>query len=261
MRLGGYVAQNCKSNIQNLSSVLLSLQDALKPVLADLKSKRPSAAYKAFFKKAAYAPYVRKIFSNLLGPVAVTTKSHSTAQTPIFVCIDSLEQLVWDEKQEEIDAYDFCTSDSLIPAAMILPTPYIIICPMFFEEPAIPTVTNTSCMSLDPKEPYLFTYDGRSPVEYQPWHLLHELVHFYVYASKDTYKDFYGVNECIYLKGRTAILNPQSYSYYAASKYGHLPRSFEKRLALWRSILMTYNRPTIRMHYISKTEPSDTCSW
>ena len=82
-------------------------------------------------------------------------------------------------------------------------------------------------MSLDPKKPYLFAYGDIDLLNYQTWHLLHELVHFYVYASNHAEVDFYGVNECAYLSGRTAIVNPQSYSYYAASKWDHLPTSFK----------------------------------
>ncbi|KAG6991116.1 hypothetical protein G7Y79_00057g090980 [Physcia stellaris] len=88
VRLGPYAAQNCKSNNQHLSNVLLSLHGALEPVLHDLESNRSSAAYTTFFKNVAYAPYVRKIFSEVWGPVAVNPEPDEPPSIPIFVCID-----------------------------------------------------------------------------------------------------------------------------------------------------------------------------
>lgn len=227
MRVGQYVALNCKSNNQHLSSVLLHLQDALKPVLTDLDSKRSSTAYWTFFKDITYAPYVRSVLSDVVGGVAISVEHESTPQTPRFVCVDGPGQVIWDEGQARTDAYDQCTSCDPVAAAILLPGPYIFLCPHFFEWPTVPAVAKTSCLSLDPERPYLFAYGDMKLLAYQMWALLHELVHFYVYATKHTHKDFYDVNECAYLSGKTAILNAQSYLYYAASKCDHLPRSFE----------------------------------
>ena len=198
----------------------MALRGALKPALHDLESNRSSAAYTTFFKDIAYAPYVRKIFSEISGAVAVSPDPGGPAWTPTFVCIDGLGQTTWGQGRKTIDAYHYCQADRTTPAAVLLPRPFTIICPVFFEDLALPAPTKTSCLSIDPKHPHLFAQDGGSLCVYQVWYLLHEMVHYYVWASKQDSSDFYFVNQCAQLSGREAILNAQSYIYYAASKCG-----------------------------------------
>lgn len=54
---------------------------------------------------------------------------------------------------------------------------------------------------------------------YQLWYILHELVHYYVYATKESHLDIYGVNACLVLRSASAVLNAQSYVYYVASEW------------------------------------------
>ena len=60
--------------------------------------------------------------------------------------------------------------------------------------------------------------NGKDLIKYQIWHILHELVHYYVYATKQNALDIYNVNDCMLLPSKAALLNAMSYVYYAASK-------------------------------------------
>ncbi len=74
---------------------------------------------------------------------------------------------------------------------------------------------------------------------------MHELVQYYVYSTGKPLVDFYDINFCLGLNGRSAVLNAQSYVYYAASKWKSL------RLAL---LLTELGRHTTGMHEISNRE-------
>ena len=50
------------------------------------------------------------------------------------------------------------------------------------------------------------------------WDLLHKVFHCYIYTSKKGDLDVYGINQCMEMIRRDALLNAESYVYYAASK-------------------------------------------
>lgn len=99
----------------------------------------------------------------------------------------------------------------------LLQSPYIVICPVFFTQASIPVQSTASCLTIDPYR-NRFVQDGKSLIKYQLWHILHELVHYYVYSTVEDHIDIYGINACLALPARAAVLNAQSYVYYAASK-------------------------------------------
>ena len=244
VRIGPYYAQNCKSNNNNFATLLNTLRDTLQPILTDLRSTTSSDAYNTFFKDIAHAPYVRKVFSNITKGVSVPPKPGTQPWVPNFICVDDQDQVIFSENHERVDAFTRCRDIGEAPSYALLTTPYIIICPVFFTQAALPVQSTASCLTVDSHR-NRFVQDGKRLIKYQLWHILHELVHYYVYSTKEDFLDIYGINFCLALPGRNAVLNAQSYVYYAASKWMSL------RLPL---LLTEFGRHTIGMHELSNRE-------
>ena len=199
-----------------MATLLKTMTAALQPAITDLGSTSSSKAYTTFFKDVSRAPYVRTVFSNVTKGVSVATAPGSPSSEPNFICVDARDQVTWDENGQQVDAYTRCGGGEW-PAMALLTTPYIVICPLFFTQAAVPVQSSASCLKV---RPYLnrFAQGGKSLIVYQVWHLLHELVHYYVYSTEQDSLDVYGVNQCVDLPGGKAMLNAQSYVYYVASK-------------------------------------------
>ena len=217
-QVGPYLVQNCKSNSRNIATLLKAFRAVLRPVIADLGSSKASDAYATFFKDVSYAPYVRDILRNLTVGASVPPSPLEDSTPPILVCIDGRDQVTYNEISGPADAYDRCQSDVEVGGFALLPTQYILICPKFFIHPAIPARSTTSCYTLD-SNPKYFSQDGRSLTRYQIWALMHELVHYYIWTSKQKDLDIYNIDRCLMLPGSSAVLNPQNYIFYAASKW------------------------------------------
>ncbi|CAD6588410.1 MAG: hypothetical protein ASARMPRED_003555 [Alectoria sarmentosa] len=198
VQIGPYYARNCKSNINNIVTLLNTLKHVLQPVITDLGSSTSSDAYTTFFKDIANAFYVREVLTNLTKGVSVPPEPGTRSWTPILICVDGRDQVTFSEDGRQVDAYSRCRTLGQAPAMALLTTPYIVICPVFFTHPAIPIQSAASCLTVDPHR-NRFAQDGKSLIKYQLWHLLHELVHYYVYATKEAHLDIYGVNACLVL--------------------------------------------------------------
>ena len=135
---------------------------------------------------------------------------------PIFVCIDGRDQFIYSLNEARTDAYDRCQSSGYVTSIAVLGTPYILICPKFYSHPSVPVKTPTSCLTVDPSGSR-FLQNGLSLTNYKIWHIIHELVHYYVWATKREVSELYNVNKCVDLPGGRAVLNPSSYEYYATS--------------------------------------------
>ena len=218
IEIGPYYARNCKSNINNIVTLLNTLKHVLQPVITDLGSSTSSDAYTTFFKDIANALYVRQVFSNITNGVSVPPEPGTLSWTPILICVDGRDQVTFSEDGRQVDAYNLCRIHGQAPAMALLTTPYIVICPVFFTHPAIPIQSTASCLTVDPHR-NRFAQDGKNLIKYQLWHLLHELVHYYVYATQEAHLDIYGVNACLVLRSKSALLNAQSYIYYVASEW------------------------------------------
>ena len=217
VQIGPYIVANCKSNNRLIATLLLYLGPMLQPAIEDLGSSSPSDAYATFFKDVSYAPYVREVFTNITGAASVVPSPDTPSFVPIFVCIDGRDQVIYSLRNVRIDAYDRCESSGYITAIALLGTPYILICPKFYNFPSVPVKTPTSCLTVDPSGSRFLQTGVKSLVQYKVWHIIHELVHYYVWASKREEAEIYNVNKCVELPARRAVLNPASYEYYAAS--------------------------------------------
>ena len=199
-----------------MATLLSSLGLMLQPAIEDLGSSSASGAYVTFFKDVSYAPYVREVFTNITGGASIVPSPDTPPLVPTFVCIDGRDQVSYSLNKALIDAYDRCQSSGYVTAVALLGTPYLLICPKFFNKPSVPVKTPTSCLSVDPSGSR-FLQSGTSQVEYQIWYIIHELVHYYIWPTKREKVDIYDVNKCVELPGHRAVLNPTSYEYYASS--------------------------------------------
>ena len=198
-----------------------SLESVIRPVIADLASFNSSDAYTTFFKHIKYRDYVRDVFTNITQGTSVDPKpgmSEMASFAPIFYCVDGRDQFTWIPENKKKDAYTQCRSHTTAPAMAILNTPYIVLCPYFFDQPGVPIRSSASCYTTVPNQ-RRFVQDGKSLVKYQIWTVIHELVHYYVWSTKLRNADVYPINACLGLFGEVAALNPNSYIYYAASKW------------------------------------------
>ena len=253
VQISSYYAQNCKANNEHIAALLATLVHALQPVITDLSSSVSSDAYTTFFRDIAYAPYVREVIYNITKGVPVPPEPGSSSLTPVFYCVDGRDQITYFENDKKVDTYTQCRTGN--HAAMtLLKTPYIVICPVFFTQPAVPVRSTASCLTVDPHQ-NLFVGDGKSLYKYQLWHVLHELVHYYVYSTKGNALEVFPINICLFLFGEAAVLNAQSYIYYAASK-----RMIPLSLTLcFRTLLMHWCRYTVEVHKVSHCKNSAVC--
>ena len=162
---------------------------------------------------------MRDVFFNITKGASVLPKPGGASEPPIFYCVDGRDQVIFNvtNSNQQVDVFTRCQTYVGISAIALVGTPYIVICPAFFNRPVVPTKSPANCFTIDPQS-NRYASDGRISINYQVWHIMHELVLYYVYSTKQKRVDVYPVNACVDLPGRYAVLNPQSYIYYAASK-------------------------------------------
>lgn len=136
--------------------------------------------------KTLHAPYVREVFSNITTGTSVPPGPGTQSRTPTFICVDARDQVSDSENDERVDAYIRCRAQCEAPAIALLRSPYAVICPLFFTLASIPAQSTASCLTIDSHRK-----DGKSLIKYQLWHVLPELVHYYVYSTVQDYIDIY----------------------------------------------------------------------
>ena len=218
VQFGPYQIQNCQSQNTRIPTLLNTLRSVLPPIITELSSSEISSnAYTTFFKDISYAPFVRDVLRNITEGASAIPQPGTPSSAPIIVCVNGRDQITYQENGRQVDVYTKCRSYLRAPAMALLTTPYIVLCPVFFEDPGVPAPSTASCYDIDTQRNQ-FVQDGKSLIEYQLWHVMHELVHYYVYTNTGKDMDVYGINACLKLIGRDAVINPQSYSYYVASE-------------------------------------------
>lgn len=150
IQFGPYQIQNCQSQSKNIAVLLNTLRTVLQPIITELGSSETSSdAYTTFFKDKSYAPFVRDVFSNITLGVSVIPEPGTPSSAPIIYCVNGRDQITWSENGRQQDAYTRCRSYLRAPAMALLTTPYIVLCPVFFEDPAIPAPSTASCYDID----------------------------------------------------------------------------------------------------------------
>ncbi|KAL8969110.1 MAG: hypothetical protein Q9183_002150 [Haloplaca sp. 2 TL-2023] len=223
--------------IDGVLRLLKSLRHALVPVLDDLLATKPdgtpnpSAAYLTFFKDARNMPFVREMFNKVIqGPSLVRDQDYhfSNGGRPVIWSITQLGELTGGD----IDVYTRCARNKFNTATWVNPSPYIALCPAFWEArppvifggiPPAPAdgLPASNCLGLS-RRAQLFTYKagdgGASLIQWRMWTLLEELLHYYIELStqRDSV-DVRPVNDVVRLPAPNALYTVQAYLYYAAS--------------------------------------------
>ena len=235
VQTGPYHIYNCDSHTDQLSIILNTLLSTLERVLDDLSQSKASDAYNTFFGDISYAPIVRDILSNITagtpirpGPHAVRnapSASFGPPVTPQFVCITDYNQMTWSIERAEMggrqaDAFTACIHSfphiySVFGAKLLDNT--IVLCPLFFTFPIIPTSLTSTCLPVDTHR-NRFEDSGGEMLDFQFWKIFIELAHGYIYARAGYLVNIKDVNDCTALMTRNAVNNPTNYAFYAASK-------------------------------------------
>ena len=232
---GPYHIYNCGTHTAALSVLISTLVATLEPVLDDVSIPSSSPAYTTFFKHVAFAPNVYDLLSNITTGAPISPGPHAIIDappdlfgppiTPQFVCITAYEQIKWSleaggQGGRQFDAYTAC-QQSPVHAFGVFGTRFlkysIVLCPAFWTYAAIPSLSKSACLPVDPHF-NRFRDNGRRMVNYQLWVILHELAHAYIYANSGSLVDVSTANDCMSLAASSAVKNAQNYVFYAASE-------------------------------------------
>ena len=212
---GNYRIVNCQDNIDVIPTLLHNLWDALGPIIQDAGLNRSSSAYTTFFKDISYAPYVSAVLTNVSTGVGLTADGG-----PAFICVNTSNQFGYTDSatMKRVDTYQKCRDNPRKAMFWITNNPYIIVCPSFFEPgfQALPPPNTCPQVSRNGEQ---FSGAATALIQYQIWFILHEIVHYYVYATRQSLRDVYYINDCLRLSGNDAVGNPESYTYYAACEF------------------------------------------
>ncbi|KAL8867839.1 MAG: hypothetical protein Q9174_005397, partial [Haloplaca sp. 1 TL-2023] len=228
--------------------LLTSLRHALTPVFNDLIAKKPdgtpnpSAAYLTFFKDAKNMPFVREMFVRVLDgnseiPVDDGGKTFPDGQykfsqggSPVFWSITQLGEVSGGENGQ-VDVYTLCNENPDNTANYVNPSPYITLCPAFWEagEPVmfggIPPkgadgVPAENCLGLSRRAKLFNPTDGANGtglIQWRMWILMEELLHYYIQLSTGRHgADSQRVNDVVRLSAADSLYTVQAYMYYAA---------------------------------------------
>ncbi|KAI4233921.1 MAG: hypothetical protein LQ349_004117 [Xanthoria aureola] len=229
--VGKYHFVNCDDDITNsLTKVLTTLLHALNPALKDVQTSHshPTGAYEIFFKDPTNAPFVATVIRNITaGPAMYPPGAHTTG-SPTFICPKKGDMNVRSPDGRVGDAYTQCIESSTA-ARYLGPTPWIILCPVFFAQPALPP--SDSCPTVNPhtnhfirKIPADKTTAGSSVWQNQMWILFHEMVHYYLYAQPgyiNFHPEVYNVNHAWALSAADSLRNSENFVFYAATVYAN----------------------------------------
>lgn len=238
---GQYNIVNCGENTHRVASLLHKLYFSLLPVIQDVESTNPSAAYNAFFKDPSYAPFVSTLFKNVTTGVPMTAPGlYSFNGAVSFMCVTAPNQFTYNLNGPQ-DAYTMCVDNPNTKASyigFIPPKPYAILCPSFFANEIAAFPRPNTCLTFN-RHLNRFNGNGQLFWAYQMWIVLSMITHYYLYTSTGVFA-FTGktdVNLCLRLDAKQSSVNANNYVFYAASKSCLFPLRHEaEEWTLWRTI-------------------------
>ena len=122
-----------------------------------------------------------------------------------------------DDRGTKTDAYQKCNQSPAGPIFQLQSTPYIIVCPAFFNIANLDDLPpDNNCLRIST---YInrFQDNGRLLVQYRLWILAEMIVSFYLSSTTLTLiEDASDVNRCVRLAPADSMLNARSYVYYVA---------------------------------------------
>ncbi|KAL9009114.1 MAG: hypothetical protein Q9173_005826, partial [Seirophora scorigena] len=221
-------------NQATLGRVLDSLHTALGPIIQDSRTsiRKPNRAFEAFFGDRTVAPFVTKILTSVFTWEAKRQPIRGyTSGSPTFLCVDPAQPQNTFEMQtpdgSSKDLIDHCTGPPVGPAcSYVVPHPFIILCPGFFNYPDGPNHGKVDCPTVDRKRTRFRKkrrdgsgHIGSSVYANAQWLLLEEIVHYHITAQNvvpDKQPELYNINDARALSPRESAGHGVSYTYYAS---------------------------------------------
>ncbi|KAL2039466.1 hypothetical protein N7G274_007738 [Stereocaulon virgatum] len=225
IQYGRYPILNCGDNNHEIYKLLNALNStSLQTAIEDTRASKPSPAFKAFFKDASNADFVRDVLINVTQNVNVPVIANPPILPgpPGFVCVTAEGQVRFQnmggiqDMTAMRDAYTDCNQQTSA-AITLLGARIIIICPRFFDIPALPPPSSSAksqCLIIDPSHDTRFIGEGESISRFQIWILMNMLVNLYIFRGVGTMLDSLTVNECLGLPASKTITNPQNFVFY-----------------------------------------------
>ena len=220
---------NCNPQQGDLIGTLLrTFKDTLLPVIHDAKGSKShrSTAYEFFLKDSSQAQFVADLITNAtIGNAQYPAEPPFSAGNPTFLCATPGPIRLVAPDGTVRDAYDRCLERVI--ASYLDPTPWIIVCPLFFRLRSHPP--NDACPTVNRhgahfnRKPVDDNIAGSSIWQTKMWVLFHELVHYYLYAQPgyvalEAGEEVYSINKAWKLSPAAALKNAENYVYYAYSK-------------------------------------------
>ncbi|KAL8788711.1 MAG: hypothetical protein Q9213_001525 [Squamulea squamosa] len=227
---GNYGFVNCDAHQSNiLTNALNALYSSLLPVIEDAKNSQaqPSSAYKTFIKNPDRAQFVADLITNVtIGNAMYPPIPPLSNGGPTFICVTWGMFPLTQSNGRKFDAYRSCL-ETQFTAAYLYPSPWIIVCPVFWR--LRPSPPRNACPKLSSRtNSYIrrkkVDYDraGSSITQNHIWILMEEIVHFYLFAQPGYVMldpEVLDINSAWMLTAEKALRNAVNHVYYAASKF------------------------------------------
>lgn len=231
---GEYAIVNCGANANNVVTMLETLWGALIPATQDAESSTMSPAYQTFFTDPENMAFVSNILAQSSAGAAIYPPTQVTNGAPAIFCLSAAGQLAGTLPDgSRFDAYNRCREKSELSAQSLSGTPYIGICPYFWDSglgTILPLPPPNKCLSVNAKNKFNLDRLGRagpSLTQYGMWVLLEEIVNIYLIPEQikrgllNQISDYevYDANDVLALSADHTLMNAHSYLLYAASMF------------------------------------------
>ena len=231
-----YTVIGCGTRQQQVEEQIQRLQAGLEKAIIDSDKGIQSAhGFQAFFKSNDSIPFVQNLLrdaqSGRLLPFSLAPQLPYQSSPQIY-CANELSDLTG--PLAHLHPWKICLADNGTVSFQYADTPYIVLCPSFWDFPSKPTSGEQGCATVSPGNLFddgsmagVLRTEMPGPnqerlIGYQMYHLFHEVVHFYLgndSLGEDTVpQEVYGWNECVALDVSSSLCNPMNYQLYLASK-------------------------------------------
>lgn len=211
---------------QAVTTALQTLWRTLLPVVPDAKGSgsHRTAAYETFIKDSSRAEIVADIITNITIGTALHAPTPPWSDgSPTFVCVKPKLLKLNLPDGTKVDAYDNCIAEGH-GASYLHPTPFILLCPVFWQLPASPPADICPVMNRRTnhyvRKPIDDDIAGSSIWQNHVWIVFHEIVHYYLYAYPgyvEIRPEVYNINQCWKLAAADAWRNSENHVYFAAT--------------------------------------------
>jgi len=224
---GPYSIYACGIKAAFVKNALNLLWADLLPAINDSMTGITSPAYEGLFKDDYYAPYVTRVLTNVSTGAQITTpRTRGLLLTPLLACATASGEVTMRMHTKTIDMYDKCMEKGAPPAFAWSNNHWLILCPAYFTSFPLKAVKPIYCPSTNFISNQMRLYGQL--IFYQPYVLLHELAHLYIWSASGAppgpYNETYDWNGALDLPAFNSTQNPNNYAFYVA---GECPSQIE----------------------------------